>query len=78
MFIPVACWTCGNQVAHLHDRYVLGLREGKPPQMIFQELGLEMECCQRMLLVHDPAGDTLHITNPLAGVQMNASNGSND
>lgn len=48
MLVPVRCFTCGALVEHL--KYEKRRTKGELPITIFKELGIQRECCRRMLL----------------------------
>ncbi len=65
MMIPIRCYTCGKVIAHFYDEYIEGLKEGKSPNELLDNFGLERYCCRRMLITHvDLIDDILTFSNP--------------
>ncbi|MBU1166203.1 DNA-directed RNA polymerase subunit N [Candidatus Micrarchaeota archaeon] len=52
MEFPVRCFTCGSVIGHLHDEYKEGIKNGKGPEAVLDELGVPRYCCRRMFIGH--------------------------
>ena len=50
MLVPVRCFSCGKLIADKFDDFQNGIKTGKEPEKILDELGLQRYCCRRMLL----------------------------
>ena len=50
MIIPVRCFSCGKPVAQVWDEYREKVAEGKKPEDVLNELGIERYCCRRMII----------------------------
>ena len=50
MLVPVRCFSCGKLIADKFDDSQNGIKTGKEPEKILDELGLQRYCCRRMLL----------------------------
>ena len=50
MLVPVRCFSCGKLIADKFDDFQDGIKTGKEPEKILDELGLQRYCCRRMLL----------------------------
>ena len=50
MLVPVRCFTCGNLVADKFEEYQNRVKSGEDPVKILDSLGIERDCCRRMLL----------------------------
>ncbi len=49
---PVRCFSCGAVIGHLYEKYLEGLKEGREPKDVLDELGIKRYCCRRMFLTH--------------------------
>ncbi|MEO2241178.1 MAG: DNA-directed RNA polymerase subunit N [Euryarchaeota archaeon] len=69
MIIPIRCFTCGRPIAHLWEKYVELVEEGKSPKEALDELGIHRYCCRRMFLSHvDLLKESLPYTPPRLGL----------
>jgi len=50
--IPIRCFTCGNPIAHLWQKYKEKLASGEDSKKVLDELGLERYCCRAVFLGH--------------------------
>ncbi len=50
VLVPVRCFSCGKLIADKFDDFQNGIKTGKEPEKILDELGLQRYCCRRMLL----------------------------
>lgn len=60
---PVRCFTCITVIGHLMDDYKDGLRRGKRPSDILDELGVDSYCCRRMFTSHIEVKDKVLLYN---------------
>ena len=51
MEIPIRCFTCGNLIAHLYEKYK-ELTKDKKNADALDELGVDRYCCRRMFISH--------------------------
>lgn len=52
MYFPVRCFTCGAVIGHLYEEYSKGIKAGKKPAEMLNELDIRRYCCRRMFLSH--------------------------
>ena len=52
MIIPVKCFSCGKVIAQYYEKYKKMVKEGKAPEKVLDELGLDRYCCRRMITSH--------------------------
>ena len=52
MIIPVRCFSCGGVVGDLFEKFQEGIKAGKKPDAVLDELGVKRYCCRRMLVAH--------------------------
>jgi len=52
MIVPVRCFSCGSAIGDQYTRFAQGVKEGKEPEKVLDELGVKRYCCRRMLLAH--------------------------
>ena len=50
VLVPVRCFSCGKLIADKFDDFQNGIKTGKEPEKILDELDLQRYCCRRMLL----------------------------
>ena len=50
VLVPVRCFSCGKLIADKFDDFQNGIKTGKEPEKMLDELGLQRYCCRRMLL----------------------------
>ena len=50
VFIILVCFSCGKLIADKFDGFENGVKSGKEPKKVLDDLGLERYCCRRMLL----------------------------
>lgn len=50
MLIPVCCFSCNRRVGQLWVPYGEHLAGGSTPKQAMRALGVQRQCCQRMLL----------------------------
>jgi DNA-directed RNA polymerase subunit N (RpoN/RPB10) len=65
MIIPIRCFTCGKLIADKWDKYTQLVKEGKPADEIFKEIGINRFCCKRMMISHVNLIDDLLAFNRL-------------
>ncbi len=52
MIIPVRCFSCGKEISSKYERYKQMLKDGKPIDEVWEELGVLRFCCKRMFASH--------------------------
>ena len=55
MMVPVRCFTCGKVVGEYWEEFKARseTKEGdEDPEKVLDELGVERQCCRRMLVSH--------------------------
>ena len=52
MIIPVRCFSCGKPIAQVWDEYISKIADGKKPEDVLNELGIDRYCCRRMIVSH--------------------------
>ncbi|WP_137283244.1 DNA-directed RNA polymerase subunit N [Halorussus salinisoli] len=55
MMVPVRCFTCGKVVGEYWEEFKArsATKEGdEDPEKVLDELGVERQCCRRMLVAH--------------------------
>ncbi len=58
--IPVRCFTCGNVIAGDWEEFKERAREGdEDPEAVLDDLGVERQCCRRMLVSHEDLVDVV-------------------
>ena len=64
MMVPVRCFTCGTVVGEYWEEYKARAETqngDEDPEAVLAELGLERQCCRRMLVSHK---DLVDIVSP--------------
>lgn len=59
IIIPVRCFSCGEVIGHLWEKFASRVRTGEDPGLVLDGLGVKKECCRRMLLSHLELIDTI-------------------
>ncbi|WP_135828000.1 DNA-directed RNA polymerase subunit N [Halorussus halobius] len=62
MMVPVRCFTCGKVVGEYWEEYKARAanEEGdEDPEKVLDELGVERQCCRRMLVSHKDLVDVV-------------------
>ncbi|MEO3993889.1 MAG: DNA-directed RNA polymerase subunit N [Desulfurococcaceae archaeon TW002] len=52
VIIPVRCFTCGAVIGDKWEAFVEGVKSGKDPGKVLDELGIRRYCCRRMFISH--------------------------
>lgn len=66
MIIPVRCYTCGAVIGDKWEEFEAGIKAGKEPGKVLDELGVRRFCCRRMLLTHvDIIREVVHYSRPV-------------
>ena len=62
MMVPVRCFTCGKVVGEYWEEFKArsATKEGdEDPEAVLDELGVERQCCRRMLVSHKDLVDVV-------------------
>jgi DNA-directed RNA polymerase subunit N len=57
VLFPVRCFTCGAVIGDKWEDYEKGIKEGKSPAQVLDELGIKRYCCRRMFLTYYDLAD---------------------
>ncbi len=57
MIVPVRCFSCGKVIANYFEKFEKAVKEGKKPEKVLDELGLNRYCCRRMIASHTDLTD---------------------
>ncbi len=52
MEFPVRCPTCGTVIGKDWDKFIEGVKSGKSPEKVLDQLGYHRYCCRRVFLSH--------------------------
>lgn len=50
MSLPVRCFTCGNIIGHMEEKYIAQLESKITPEKALNTLGVTEYCCRRHFL----------------------------
>ncbi|MFH1751332.1 MAG: DNA-directed RNA polymerase subunit N [archaeon] len=52
MIVPVRCFSCGKVLGSYYEEFKKKVKEGKSPEKVLDEMGIERYCCRRTLFSH--------------------------
>lgn len=51
MIFPIRCFTCGKNIGHLWDKFLL-LKKDSDAKTALNKLAMNRYCCRRMFITH--------------------------